>query len=198
MSGADRPALSVLGLSGLGLALLVRGIKRRQTDSFDQLWAARVGTGQGGGDHLSRLAQPRNGLFETLLIASLPRLRLQQRAEILAAPVLAGLLGHALKLLVPRERPGKARFSPEGDQSFPSTHAAHAAALSFAVARVARDHGSGRWTPAAAAAVTCLIALARLRASAHWPTDVAAGALAGIAAAQVARLGCVSAVGRNR
>jgi undecaprenyl-diphosphatase len=170
----------------LGLALLVRRVVRHQTKHFDQQWSARAGTGQRPADFVSSLARPRNTVVEALAIAVLPRLDLRDRTLVVTAPLLAGLVGHVLKSYVPRDRPGQERFSPEGEQSFPSTHAAHAAAIAFAVAHIGRAHGLGKWTIATAAAVTLAVAFARVRAGAHWPTDVLAGSLVGIASAQAA------------
>jgi membrane-associated phospholipid phosphatase len=182
-----RPATS-LALSSLALAAMVRQVARRQTETFDRQWAARVGNGGKLADYVSWPAQPRNGLVETVIIACLPRLRRRERATILAAPLLAGLVGHALKRRVPRDRPGTERFSPQGGESFPSTHAAQAASLALATAHAARQRGAGNWTNAAAIGLMGLIAFARLRAGAHWPTDVVAGTLLGIASAEAATL----------
>ena len=180
-----------LAPSSLSLAVLVRRVARRQTQHFDRQWSARIGKGGKGGrraDDLSRPAQPKNVFVETLLIACLPRLQPRERGALVSAPLLAGLVGHALKRRVPRYRPGVARFSRQGEESFPSTHAATAGSLAFAAAHVARRHGAGRWTVAVASGLVGGIALARLRAGAHWPTDVIAGALLGIASAEAATL----------
>jgi membrane-associated phospholipid phosphatase len=170
------------------LAAVARLVARGQTRDLDQQWAGRIGASRGLADHLSYLAQPRMVVLETAAAALLPRLRGNERVAIISGPLLAGLVGHALKLLVPRDRPGVARFRPLGDQSFPSTHAAHATALAMAAARAARRHGAGPWVHAAAGAVIATIGLARIRASAHWPTDVLAGSLLGVAAARAAQL----------
>jgi membrane-associated phospholipid phosphatase len=175
-----------LALSSLALALLVRRVRRRRTEDFDQQVAAAVGTGQRPADLVSRLAQPSSTLVAALAISCLPQLDGRDRAVLMAAPLLAGVAGHVVKCYVPRDRPGKMRFSPQGDQSFPSTHCAHSAALAFAVAHVGRHHGLGRWTTIGAIAATTAVAVSRLRAGAHWPTDVIAGCLLGIASAQAA------------
>lgn len=187
-----RPAAS-LALSSLALAVLVRRVARRQTQKFDRRWAARIGGGGKLADVISLPAQPKNGFVETLIVASLPQLQRRERAVILGAPLLAGLVGHVLKRCLPRGRPGAARFSRQGNESFPSTHAAQAASLALATARVARRHGAGRWANAAAIGLIGLIALARLRAKAHWPTDVVAGALLGMASAEAAAVACWTA-----
>ena len=187
--GHDRKgAAASFALSALALALLVRGIRRRRTQTFDQQCSVRIGRGQRPSEVISELATPRSALIETLIVAALPNLRGRDRATILGASLIAGLGGHVLKLSVPRDRPGQARFSPNGEQSFPSTHAAQIAALSFAAAHVARDHGQGAWTLAGAALITTAIAFVRVRAQAHWPTDCLAGGLLGLASAQLAHM----------
>jgi undecaprenyl-diphosphatase len=173
--------------STVALALVARRVARRRTADADRAWLARIGTGWGGADLIARLAQPHSIVIETLVLACLPQLHPRERAAIALTPLLAGLAGHTLKLSLPRDRPGKARFSPQGDQSFPSTHAAHATALAFAAASVARRRGH-RWGLSAAAIWAGAIGLARLRAIAHWPSDVVAGWLLGLAATDGARL----------
>jgi len=174
-----RFTLSVLGVAAL--TMLVRG---RRTTRLDRRWAARFGKGKPRALVVSRAATPKVGFFEALVVAALPGLRRRERAATLAAPLLAGALGHGLKRLAPRRRPGWAGWSPNGRESFPSTHTGHAASLAFTAARIARKHGAGAWVDVAAAGVVAVIALARLRAKAHWPTDVLAGALVGIATAR--------------
>jgi undecaprenyl-diphosphatase len=179
---------TALALSTLGLVVVVRRVARRETTDADQQWGARLGTGQVWADRLSYLALPRNVFIETIALALLGRLDQRERVEIVAAPLLAAVAGHALKLSVPRDRPGPARFSPQGNESFPSTHAALATALALAAAEVGRQRGLGLWIRGAAVAIAGAIGLARLRASAHWPSDVIAGWLLGTASAQLTRL----------
>jgi hypothetical protein len=45
----------------MGLALLIRPVRRWQTEGFDHRWADRLGRGQELADDFARLAQPRNG-----------------------------------------------------------------------------------------------------------------------------------------
>jgi undecaprenyl-diphosphatase len=104
------------------------------------------------------------------------------RGLISAAAAMAA--GHAVKKLVHRRRPATdglpaRRALPErpSSSSFPSTHAATAAAFVVGVALRA---------PAAAAAAAPLAALVcygRLRTRVHWPTDVYGGAALGAATA---------------
>lgn len=175
-----------LAVSLLSVAALTFLVSRRRTARLDQRLSARVGKGKPLALDVSCAAKPTSGLVETLVVAAWPRLRGSERLMTLTAPLLSGLAGHALKRLVPRRRPGWAGLGENGQQSFPSTHSAHAAALAFTVAKMAREHGAGAWADAAAAAVVAVMAFARLRARAHWPTDVLAGAFVGLASARMA------------
>jgi len=67
--------------------------------------------------------------------------------------------------------------------SFPSAHAASAAAFATAVALESAPLG------AAVTPLALLVAYSRLRTLAHWPTDVVAGLLLGVLAAATARAG---------
>lgn len=147
-----------------------------------------AGLSQRAAERLSYLARPRNVLVETLVLASFPVFSRRERAALLVAWVVAGTAGHALKLYNPRLRPGKAKLSPEGDQSFPSTHTAHATALAFTLAEIARERGISGWSHPAAGAASAVVGLARVRAGAHWPTDALAGALLGVASSEAAVL----------
>lgn len=177
-----------LALSTIALAAIVRRIERGTSRALDEAWTARVGVRERGIAQLSILAEPRSIAIETAALALLPGLHRRERGLLIGAPLLAGMVGHMLKRLVPRDRPTKSRFAPKGDESFPSTHAANATALALAAAHVARCHGKGNWTFAAAAAAAALVGVARIRVAAHWPSDVIGGALLGLASADAARL----------
>jgi membrane-associated phospholipid phosphatase len=146
----------------------------------------RLGVRERGAKRVSAWAEPRFIALETIALALAPRLRMRDRTLLLGAPLLAGLIGHGLKRLFPRERPAKHRFTPQGNESFPSTHAAHSTALLLATARVARRHGAGRWVYVPASAIATVIGIERIRGAAHWPTDVLAGWLLGATAATCA------------
>lgn len=93
----------------------------------------------------------------------------------------------AIKPLVARVRPYvqipelSILVAPEREFSFPSGHSASAFACAWALFRTSpRRYGSP------ALILAALIALSRLYVGVHYPTDVAAGALIGIALAEVA------------
>ncbi|MFL5305549.1 MAG: phosphatase PAP2 family protein [Polyangia bacterium] len=154
--------------------------------TFDGRWLGRAGRGGLGAEGISRLAQPDAGAIETVVAACMPRLRVRERLLLAGAPALAGLLGNILKRVITRRRPRFGVFSRKGDQSFPSTHVAHAASLAFAAAEVARRKGQRRWVQAAAASLAATVGLSRLRMRAHWPTDVLAGLVIGFGSARLA------------
>lgn len=136
---------------------------------------------------ISHAARPyRVALYCAAALLVLPPRR---SLPIVATTALAGAIGHALKLGVPRERPNVARFSPLGGQSFPSTHTAlmTAFALSLAGARSAR--GAKRALGyAGAVAIGLAVGASRIRRRAHWPTDVIAGFGVGVFAFALVRL----------
>ncbi len=154
--------------------------------TFDGRWLGRAGRGGLGAQAVSRFSQPDAGAIETVVAACVPRLRLRDRLLLAGAPALAGLVGHALKRVITRRRPRLGVLSSKGDQSFPSTHVAHAASLAFAAAEVARRKGQRGWVQAAAGSLAAAVGLSRLRMRAHWPTDVLAGLVIGFASARLA------------
>lgn len=106
-------------------------------------------------------------------------------AAISGASVSASLVG---KRLFPRRRPA-AELLPEPrrlvrrptSSSFPSGHAA--SAFAFAAAVTMEHRGAGALvTPLAA-----LVGYSRVHTGVHWPSDVAAGAAIGVAAARATR-----------
>jgi membrane-associated phospholipid phosphatase len=143
----------------------------------------RLGLAERSAIGVSYFAEPRIIAIETLAVALVAPLRVRERLAIVLAPALAGLAGACLKRWLPRERPNKARFAPSGDESFPSDHTALSAALALSAARAARGHGAGTWAYALAAGAAGLIGAERVRAAAHWPSDVLAGAILGTMAA---------------
>ncbi|MFF4343057.1 phosphatase PAP2 family protein [Kitasatospora sp. NPDC001540] len=104
--------------------------------------------------------------------------------EALAAMLTAQLLSNGIaKHLVHRRRPPARLLRPEdvharpGSSSFPSGHAAAAAAFAAATLRHSLPWG------AAASAAALTVATARVHTGAHYPSDVAAGGALGVAAA---------------
>jgi membrane-associated phospholipid phosphatase len=96
-----------------------------------------------------------------------------------AAEAVTPLAVNAVKLVVNRERPARARVDPFGT-SFPSGHAAYAGATTVALVLLVADGNPpplGLWT--AAAAGTAGMAWSRTHLQAHWLSDVVAGALLG-------------------
>jgi undecaprenyl-diphosphatase len=97
------------------------------------------------------------------------------------APPSAVTLGKALKRIVSRRRPGIAGFKRKAKESFPSTHVAGPVALLACLWRLAPPTPGWRVALCVGGAATLLAALERVRAGQHWPSDVAAGAVLGVA-----------------
>jgi membrane-associated phospholipid phosphatase len=110
--------------------------------------------------------------------------------RVLTAALGAGFTANAIKLAVPRWRPRHWKFDSDcvwdtfaqvpslwetsgPVQSFPSAHAAAAAALAVALGWL---FPRGRWLFVGLAACVCVN---RVQASAHFPSDVLAGAAVG-------------------
>ncbi|MEU3604485.1 phosphatase PAP2 family protein [Streptomyces sp. NPDC035033] len=106
----------------------------------------------------------------------------------IAGMVVAQVLSNGVaKQLVDRRRPPEQWFRPEDvedrpdSSSFPSGHTAAAVAFTAAVAP------GWPWAGAACAVPTVLVAIERVHRGAHYPSDVAAGAAIGLAAAALVR-----------
>ncbi|MFD3697928.1 phosphatase PAP2 family protein [Streptomyces sp. NPDC058646] len=106
----------------------------------------------------------------------------------IAAMAVAELLSNGVgKQIVERRRPPK-EWIPHDDvedrpdsSSFPSGHTAAAVAFTAAVAP------TWPWAGAACAVPTVLVAIERVHSGAHYPSDVAAGAVIGLAGAALIR-----------
>src|SRR5262249_38706557 len=92
---------------------------------------------------------------------------------------LTPLISSLLKVIIDRPRPSDALVHPAG-ASFPSGHAAYAAATSVALVVLFTVPGRRRplWW-AAAGAVTAVMAWSRTYLQVHWLSDVIAGSLLG-------------------
>jgi undecaprenyl-diphosphatase len=94
------------------------------------------------------------------------------------------LLNNGLKMIVERERPGLAQLAPWAGSSFPSGHAAAAAATFAAVAFIltlGRDRRAKAAAGGAAAFVAFGVAATRALLGVHWVTDVITGMAVGFA-----------------
>jgi membrane-associated phospholipid phosphatase len=124
-------------------------------------------------------------LAVTVALGALEWLR-RRRLAVLAfmVMVVAGqnLIANTVKALVERERPPVPHLAPSSGFSFPSGHAAAAAATWAAVVVVL---GRGRplrvkaWLAAGAAMITVAVAASRVLLGVHWLTDVIGGAALG-------------------
>ena len=99
-----------------------------------------------------------------------------------ASIIAAGIISPTVKWVVGRVRPGdtpsRTDFHPfSGNQSFPSGHTTQA----FSVASVISAHYDSLWIDASAYTIAAFVGYARHQHQAHWPSDIAAGALLGIA-----------------
>ena len=169
-------------LSVAVIAVIGTEVRRRQSTPLDRHLVVPIGVKERGSARASYFAEPLRLLVEAGVIAALvPGLARRERAMLVAAPLTAVAAGEGLKWLVPRERPNKDRFTPQGGKSFPSTHAACATAFALAAAAVAHRHGAGgRWTYGAALVLGTWIGVERVRDAAHWPTDALAGIALGV------------------
>jgi membrane-associated phospholipid phosphatase len=114
---------------------------------------------------------------------SMPRWRLASLSG-LAAAGLGLLVAQPIALLVDRPRPFEAHpadtlllVPPSHEPSFPSDHAVAAFAIAFAVAFFGRRVG------AFFLAAATVVAFTRVLVGLHYPGDIAAGALIGLASA---------------
>jgi undecaprenyl-diphosphatase len=176
--------LGAMAASAGLLAVVSRSVRRRETKRFDLRVLDVIGSRERDADRVSFFAEPSRVIAGALVLASLvPRLTPRQRLSLVAAPVLASALGEILKWTIPRERPAITRFEPHGGQSFPSTHTSSAIAFAFSCANVAWRCGGGAWCWVPAVVLGSAVGVERIRAGAHWPSDVAGGIALGTLAA---------------
>lgn len=127
-----------------------------------------------------------HGVWRALTIAGIGVVLLIARrwAALIAfafAEALTPLLVNLIKLAVHRERP-PGQMLDAFSSSFPSGHAAYAAASGLALVLLFGGHGPRRrWWVAAASAVTALMVWSRIYLQVHWLSDAVAGACVGVA-----------------
>jgi undecaprenyl-diphosphatase len=112
----------------------------------------------------------------------LRRRRLAVLAFMVTVVVGQNLIANTVKALVDRERPPVPHLAPSNGFSFPSGHAAAAAATWAAVVLVVgrgRPFRTKAWLAAGAAAVAVAVAASRVLLGVHWLTDVIGGAALG-------------------
>lgn len=110
------------------------------------------------------------------------------RQGVIAAPIAAALalaINAGIAAIWARPRPSMAHpadvhlwfTGPSGDPSFPSDHSSAAFAVAFAILLVSWRAGAPMLV------LACAVALSRVAIGLHYPTDVMAGVLVGLAAA---------------
>jgi membrane-associated phospholipid phosphatase len=112
----------------------------------------------------------------------LRRRRLAVLAFMVTVVVGQNLIANTVKALVERERPPVPHLAPSSGFSFPSGHAAAAAATWAAVVLVlgrGRPFRAKAWLAAAAAAAAAAVAASRVLLGVHWLTDAVGGAALG-------------------
>ena len=126
-------------------------------------------------------------LLALIAIATLLLVRLRREATLLAVTILSGWAVNSLiKSLVGRPRPTiVSHLAEAGGSSFPSGHSFNSAVvymgIALALASLSAQRGV-RWSMIAGAAlITALIALSRVWLGVHYPSDVLAGWLGGMA-----------------
>lgn len=155
--------------------------------------------GHGGfAGHLASTVQPLGrahnvyiGLGASLAAALITRQSAWATAtwHIAAGYVAADAVTATLKGAIGRHRPndyrGPYRFSPSlrahnGWDSFPSGHATHV----FAIAAGIASEVPNRWVAAGVYGIAATVGWSRVHDLAHWPSDVVAGSVIGIAASR--------------
>lgn len=111
-----------------------------------------------------------------------PRAQAVAEDGITASIIAGGIISPLVKWAVGRVRPAnttdRTDFHPFGhNHSFPSGHTTEA----FTVASVISAHYDSLWLDATAYSTAALVGYARHQHQAHWPSDIAAGAILGIA-----------------
>lgn len=105
--------------------------------------------------------------------------------RIAAGYLVADAIGGTLKPAIGRRRPGAGgawTFKPFGPadgrwRAFPSAHTVHATALAAGIAAEVRRP----WVTAVGATAAAIVGVQRVYTGAHWPSDVVAGGIIGVA-----------------
>ena len=139
-------------------------------------------------DVLSTLGSP--AVVIAIGIASAVWLWARRRSSIdalacLAAPAIAGFAESAAKMIVARPRPLTAALTGEDGMGFPSGHSAGFAALALILALVLTGVRPAKLAVALSIVLSVLMAMSRVIVGAHYPTDVIAGVVLGLAVADV-------------
>ena len=153
----------------MGIGALDRALER----------AGRHHPAGAGAKILADVCSPYASVAEGIAAAVAMRKQGRRAAAVaLAAPV-AIAVGNALKHVVHRPRPALMRFRRKGRQSFPSTHVAAPLALISCLWWAAPPTVVWRSVLTLCGGAVVAVAVERVCAGAHWPSDVAAGALLG-------------------
>ena len=148
---------------------------------FDRVisWRARRHPAGKTARLMAKLCSPWAAAAQGIAAAAVLRAAGRPSAGVAMAPVAADACARLIKRATHRPRPGWKRFGRDGHRSFPSSHVAGPAALLTAVwidspprARIV--------VAVALGAVVAAIGVERLRAAAHWPSDIAAGTVLGV------------------
>jgi undecaprenyl-diphosphatase len=111
---------------------------------------------------------------------------------LLTTLIIAGLpVSQGVKLLIPRDRPSNLMLAVPQEEflarSFPSGHSTTSFAIAFMLWLLTRKKEHA-WIGKVAIGWAVLVGLSRVYRGVHWPTDVLAGACAGLFAASLVYL----------
>lgn len=194
-----RPALFVLAAAGLGFALLaiwigLDGHAQPAVDLAIHHWV--VGHRRSAGIAIARVVRWAGmsevvlaSLFVIGLTASIRRGTLPRLNAALALTAIAGAgvaVEDAINTLIGRARPPVADWAgPAGGASFPSGHTTVATLFAFACAWALTSRVRPGWRRrlvfTAASCYAVVVGWSRIWLGVHWPTDVLAGWLFGLA-----------------
>jgi membrane-associated phospholipid phosphatase len=128
---------------------------------------------------MARLCTPWAAAAQGVAAAAVMRAAGRHALGVAVAPIAADTCARLLKGATHRPRPGWKRFKRDGHRSFPSSHVAGPAALLTALWIDSSPRGR-RALAIALGVVVAAIGVERLRAAAHWPSDVVAGTALGV------------------